>query len=103
TLANTLHDALFSPHRGRQSPFLRLKGGRQIGYDEFLRLTARLSHALRASGVQVGDRVALQAKKSPEALAVYAACVAAGAVFLPLNTAYTPAEVEYFVGDSGAA
>ena len=101
-LANTLYDALFAPHRGREGPFLRLKDGRHISYDEFLRLTARLANALRASGVAVGDRVALQAKKSPEALAVYAACVAAGAVFLPLNTAYTAAEVEYFVTDAGA-
>ena len=54
------------------------------------------------AGVGVGDRVALQAKKSPEALAVYAACVEMGAIFLPLNTAYTPAEVAYFVTDSGA-
>ena len=40
--------------------------------------------------------------KSPEALALYAACVQAGLVFLPLNTAYTPDEVAYFINDSGA-
>jgi malonyl-CoA/methylmalonyl-CoA synthetase len=101
-VANTLYDALFAPHLGRDAPFLRLKDGRDIGYGEFLRLTGRLANALRASGVAVGDRVALQAKKSPEALAVYAACVAAGAVFLPLNTAYMAAEVDYFVSDAGA-
>ena len=38
--------------------------------------------------------------KSPQALAVYAATVSIGAVFLPLNTAYTPAEVAYFLGDA---
>jgi len=101
-VGNTLYDALFAPHRDREKPFLLLKDGGEIGYGAFLRLAARLAHALRASGVAVGDRVALQARKSPEALAVYAACVTAGAVFLPLNTAYTPAEVEYFVGDAGA-
>ena len=66
-------------------------------------MAARFAHALAEAGVGVGDRVALQAKKSPEALAVYAACVQMGAIFLPLNTAYTPAEVAYFVSDSGAA
>jgi malonyl-CoA/methylmalonyl-CoA synthetase len=101
-LSNTLHEALFAPHLGRADTFLLLKDGSEIGYDAFLRLSARLAHALRAAGVEVGDRVALQAAKSPEALAVYAACVAAGAIFLPLNTAYTPAEVEYFVTDAGA-
>ena len=65
-------------------------------------MAARFAHAMAEAGIGVGDRVALQAKKSPEALAVYAACVAMGAVFLPLNTAYTPAEVAYFVTDSGA-
>ncbi len=101
-MSNTLYDTLFRPHEDSERLFLSLKDGRDIAYGEFLQLAARLAHALSASGIAPGDRVALQAKKSPEALAVYAACVAAGAVFLPLNTAYTPAEVEYFVTDAGA-
>jgi len=102
-MSNTLYDALFRPHEGSSDTFLILKDGKEISHAEFLALAARFAHALRANGVGIGDRVALQAKKSPEALAVYAACVQAGAVFLPLNTAYTPAEVDYFVTDSGAA
>lgn len=101
-MPNTLYDALFSPHAGSVGTFMILRDGREISHAEFLAMAARFAHALRANGVGVGDRVALQAKKSPEALAVYAACVQAGAVFLPLNTAYTPAEVDYFVTDSGA-
>ncbi|WP_315925680.1 malonyl-CoA synthase [Mesorhizobium sp. SP-1A] len=100
-MPNPLYDALFRPHEGNEAVFLSLKDGRDISYAEFMRLAARLANALAASGVQPGDRVALQARKSPEALGVYAACVTAGAVFLPLNTAYTPAEVEYFVTDAG--
>jgi malonyl-CoA/methylmalonyl-CoA synthetase len=49
-----------------------------------------------------GDRLAVQIGKSANALAVYAACVQAGVIFLPLNTAYTGAEVEYFIDNSGA-
>ena len=101
-MPNPLYDALFRPHEGSSKTFLSLKGGREISYGDFLAMTARFAHVLGASGIRAGDRVALQAKKSPEALAVYAACVANGAVFLPLNTAYTPAEVDYFVSDSGA-
>ena len=101
-MSNTLYDALFRPHEASEAIFLSLKDGRDITYAEFLRLAARFAHALSASGVAPGDRVALQARKSPEALAIYAACVATGAVFLPLNTAYTPAEVDYFVTDAGA-
>ena len=54
-------------------------------------------------GVTPGDRVAVHVEKSPEALALYAACVWRARSFLPLNTAYTAKELEYFVGDSGAA
>jgi len=101
-MPNPLYDALFRPHESSGKLFLVLKDGREMSYSGFLGVVARIAHALVDAGVKPGDRVALQAKKSPEALAVYAACVATGAVFLPLNTAYMPAEVDYFVGDSGA-
>ncbi|MDE2579842.1 MAG: malonyl-CoA synthase, partial [Hyphomicrobiales bacterium] len=51
-------------------------------------------------GVKPGDRVAAQVEKSLAAVMLYLGCVRAGAVFLPLNTAYTPAEVEYFLTDA---
>ncbi len=101
-MPNTLYDALFAPHAGSDKTFLVLKDGRRLGYGAFLDMAGRFAHAIAAAGVKPGDRVALQAKKSAEALAVYAACVQGGFVFLPLNTAYTPAEVEYFVSDAGA-
>lgn len=101
-MSNPLYDALFRPHEGSGKLFLALKDGREISYSGFLGVVARFARVLVEAGVKPGDRVALQARKSPEALAVYAACVATGAVFLPLNTAYTPAEVDYFVSDSGA-
>jgi malonyl-CoA/methylmalonyl-CoA synthetase len=50
--------------------------------------------------VQPGDRIAVQIEKSPMALAIYGGAVAAGAIFLPLNTAYTAAEIDYFVGNA---
>ncbi|MGE0500832.1 MAG: malonyl-CoA synthase [Rhizobiaceae bacterium] len=101
-MTNILFDALFAPHLDSRRTFLILGDGREIAYRDFLAMAARFAHALREAGVEPGDRIALQARKSAEALAVYAACVMSGAVFLPLNTAYTPNEVAYFVGDSGA-
>ena len=50
-------------------------------------------------GVVVGDRVAAQVDKSIEAVALYIACLKVGAVFVPLNSAYTLAELEYFLRD----
>jgi malonyl-CoA/methylmalonyl-CoA synthetase len=65
--------------------------------------SARLAHVLAAKGVMPGDRVAVQVEKSAEAILLYLACVRAGAVFLPLNTAYTIAELAYFIGDAEPA
>ena len=101
-MTNPLFDALFAPHTGREEAFLHLADGSTAGYGEFLRTAARLAHALVAAGLGPGDRVAAQVPKSPEALALYAAAVQAGAVFLPLNTAYTVEELRYFIADSGA-
>ncbi|EEW26152.1 malonate--CoA ligase [Rhodobacter ferrooxidans] len=99
-MANPLYDALFAPLEGRQTDFLILADGRRISGDAFLALVARTAHALRAAGLGQGDRIAVQVAKSPEALAVYGAAVALGAVFLPLNTAYQTEELEYFIGNA---
>jgi malonyl-CoA/methylmalonyl-CoA synthetase len=81
-------------------PFLETPDGRKWSYGDLYAETARLAHALQGYGVKVGDRVAVQVEKSPDAIALYLACLRAGAVFLPLNTAYTLAELEYFLGDA---
>ncbi len=102
-MTNHLYDALFAPHLGSARPFLILPdGGGQVTYGDFLRLAARYAQALRAAGLEPGDRVALQLDKSPHMLAVIAGAIQAGVVFLPLNTAYTANEMAYFVSDAGA-
>ena len=102
-MTNPLYDALFAPHEGKTTPFLHLPDGSTLSHGAFLDLTDQTAHALVALGLVPGDRVAVHIEKSPQALALYAACIKAGVVFLPLNTAYTPKELEYFVGDSEAA
>ena len=57
---------------------------------------------LESLGLQVSDRLAVQVQKSPKALAIYAACLQAGVIFLPLNIYYTAREIAYFIGNSGA-
>ncbi len=96
-MPNPLYDALFAPLIGRQTAFLHLQDGAAISGDAFAILLARAAHALRACGVQPGDRVAVQIAKSPEALAIYAATTTIGAVFLPLNPGYTATELDYFI------
>jgi len=101
-MPNPLFDTLFAPHAGRSETFLFLPRGLQFSYGAFLERAAQFAHALVNAGVEPGDRLVVQIAKSPDALALYAACVQAGVVLLPLNTAYTPAEVAYFLQNSAA-
>src|SRR3979490_1467182 len=59
-----------------------------------------MANVLVSRGVKPGDRVAAQTEKSVPALVLYLATVRAGAVYLPLNTAYTLNELEYFITDA---
>lgn len=99
-MSNLLYDVFFAPQAGRSRPFLILPDGAQISGGGFLDMVHRVANALVASGLQPGDRIAVQIEKSPMALAIYGGAVAAGVVFLPLNTAYPPAEIDYFVGNA---
>ncbi|GAA0309628.1 malonate--CoA ligase [Rhodovulum strictum] len=101
-MANPLYDALFAPLAGQERPFLILPDGSAVSADGFHRMIARFGNALRAMGLAAGERIAVQASKTPQMLACYGAAVATGAVFLPLNPAYTADELEYFVTDCGA-
>lgn len=65
--------------------------------------SGRLASMLSALNLPAGSRVAVQVQKSPMALMLYLATVRAGLVYLPLNTAYKAAEVEYFLTDAEPA
>lgn len=101
-MTNPLYDTLFGQHRGKTTAFLEMADGTVMTHSAYLTLAAQYAHVFAQLGVKPGDRIAVQIEKSPQALAVYAACVQAGIVFLPLNTAYTADEVSYFVENSGA-
>ncbi|MCA6332569.1 MAG: AMP-binding protein, partial [Phenylobacterium sp.] len=81
----------------------RPPGSSAVSYGELEILTARAAAGLRARGVAPGDRVALQVEKSVDAVVIYLAALKVGAVFLPLNAAYTPVEVDYFLKDAEPA
>jgi malonyl-CoA/methylmalonyl-CoA synthetase len=83
--------------------FIISDDGRRFTYGEFWQLAGQLAGALVAAGAKPGDRVAVQVEKSVEAIALFFACARAGLVFLPLNTAYTPSEISYFLDDAEPA
>src|SRR5829696_491109 len=99
-MANHLFDLIRSRIPGPERRFAEMPDGRRYSYQDMVDVSARFANALVELGVQPGDRVAVQVEKSIEAIMLYLATVRAGAVFLPLNTAYTPAEIRYFLGDA---
>jgi malonyl-CoA/methylmalonyl-CoA synthetase len=101
-MANYLYDGVFGTFANDPKIFLRTPSG-QISYAEFTALTNRLANCLTGAGVGPGDRVAVQAEKSVTQLALYAATVKAGGVYLPLNTGYTASELDYFLSDAKPA
>ncbi|WGJ14850.1 malonyl-CoA synthase [Methylocapsa sp. D3K7] len=89
-----------SSHGRETAAFLETPDGCGLSYTNMEALTARYASALVKLGVKPGDRVAAQVEKSPEALMLYLGTLRAGAIFLPLNTAYTSAELDYFLADA---
>lgn len=99
---NHLAEKLRAPSLGAENRlFLRNhQTGEEVTYQAFYANAERMAQALVAAGVKPGDRVAVQVPKTQAMLELYIATVLAGAVFLPLNTAYTAAEITYFLTDA---
>lgn len=82
---------------------IETQDGLYYSWRDVERATAKLANLLAGLGLPAGSRIAAQVEKSPEALILYLATLQAGFVYLPLNTAYRAAEVEYFIGDAEPA
>jgi malonyl-CoA/methylmalonyl-CoA synthetase len=95
-LFSRLFDGLDNPSRLA----IETVDGQHISYGDLIAHAGQIANVLVASGVKPGDRVAAQTEKSVPGLVLYLATVRAGAVYLPLNTAYTLNELEYFITDA---
>jgi malonyl-CoA/methylmalonyl-CoA synthetase len=82
------------------APCFAIPEGRVWTYGEIDALSAQMAGALIAAGAAPGDRLAVQVEKSAENVALYLGAMRAGLVYVPLNTAYTEAEIAYFLGDA---
>jgi len=102
-VTNTLYDALIAPHAQSHAVFLTLDDRSRITYAAFVARVAQLAHVLTDVGVKPGDRVVVQTPKLLDTIALYGAALQAGAVYLPLNTAYTKSELTYFIEDATPA
>ncbi|HTS23226.1 MAG TPA: malonyl-CoA synthase [Casimicrobiaceae bacterium] len=81
-------------------PCILIPGGPVIHYADLDAASARIAHALVDAGCAPGDRIAVQVDKCWQAIALYLACLRAGFVYLPLNTAYHRSELGYFFADA---
>src|SRR5581483_8286332 len=95
-LFSRLFDGLDDPKRLA----IETVDGKHISYGDLIARAGQIANVLVGRGVKPGDRVAAQTEKSVTGLVLYLATVRAGAVYLPLNTAYTLNELEYFITDA---
>jgi len=102
-MSANVHDLLRARATAPAKIAIETPDGQAISYRELYARAGRMARALVDLGVDPGDRVAAQIDKSPDAIALALACFRAGAALLPLNTAYTLAEIEYFLGDAEPA
>ena len=98
-MSNHLFDLIRNAAR-EEALFIETGQGKRITYGDMLALSARFANLMRDLNIVPGDRVVVQTEKSPEVVALYLGAVRAGAIYLPLNTGYTPAEMDYFIQDS---
>jgi len=97
----SIFEACFPADHART--FIATPGGRVLTYANLGGAAGRLANLFEERGLRPGDRVAAQIEKSPEAVFLYLACLKAGLVLVPLNTAYETAEVAYFAVDAEPA
>src|SRR3979411_2610688 len=95
-LFSRLFDGLDDPTRLA----IETTDGQHISYGDLISRAGQMANVLVSRGVKPGDRVAAQTEKSVPGLVLYLATVRAGAVYLPLNPAYTLNELESFIGDA---
>lgn len=86
---------------GERTAIVSADGTQCPSFNDLLAGAGRYANALAALGVEPGDRVTVQVEKSIANVLLYLGTLKAGGVYQPLNTAYTDAEVDYFVGDAG--
>jgi malonyl-CoA/methylmalonyl-CoA synthetase len=80
--------------------FIIRADGSTMSYADMLDRSGQIANVLVLDGVEPGDRVAVQVEKTVENFITYLAVLRVGGVYLPLNTAYTLSELDYFIGDA---
>ena len=84
----------------RNSELFIIPGEKSWTYNEIDSHSARLANLFIALGMKPGDRLIAMIEKSVFSLCIYFGCLRSGIIYVPLNTAYTNSEIEYFIKNS---
>ena len=76
--------------------------GQGVTYAQLHGMAAKVAGALRANGIQPGDRVAIILPNVPAFPVVYWGILLAGGIVVPMNPLLKAGEIDYFFSDSGA-
>jgi malonyl-CoA/methylmalonyl-CoA synthetase len=99
-MSRNLYNSLMPASLSQEAIVLTTDSGERWSRAKIEDFTGRVATVLQRSGVKPGERVAVQVDKSPQAVCLYLACLKTGAVYIPLNTAYTQVEVEHILQDA---
>lgn len=100
---SNLFDVLLGDRREPDRTAIETPDGGRTTYADLHAASGRMANLLRSAGIKPGDRVTVQVEKSVENLVLYLAVLRTGAIYLPLNTAYSLAELGYFIDDAEPA
>ncbi len=100
---NFIEDLMAGSAQQPETPFLIVPGGPTVSHGEFWNRVSQMATVLTNRGAGPGTRVVSQVDKSIDAVVLYAACLHAGAVHVPLNPSFTDDELDYFVADADPA
>lgn len=97
-------DVLYALRRARQlhpDAIAACDGECAVSFAQFAGRVTRMANALCNLGVQPGDRVAVLMLNSPRYFELYHAVPLAGAIIVPINIRWNPAEIVFGLSDSG--
>ena len=80
--------------------FLEIPDSESFSYNQMISISSQYANALTDLGVKEDERVILQTEKAVQCIWLYLACLRIGAIFIPLNPAYTAAETIFFIQDA---
>ncbi len=99
---HTLLDVMHETVRHRPDHTALIFKGARMTYARLEQLTNAFGAALVALGVRKGDRVALLLPNSPQSIIAQLGVWKAGAIATPINSLYTPRELEHALNEIGA-